>query len=98
MNKKLRNLNSDSTLLRVLSRFILKIEKHQKLRIFIHGLGFSCLGAALILQTVVFSGILQNGYFRGVEQNPAILSIEIGIAIFGVAYFAYLFLRFVLSN
>jgi hypothetical protein len=64
----------------------------------LHGLGLSSLGSALFLQATVFSGILQNGYFRGVEQNPMILSTEIALTGFAIAYFGYMFLRFVFST
>jgi ABC-type uncharacterized transport system permease subunit len=70
----------------------------RKWRVLIHGLGLSSLGSALFLQATVFTGILQNGYFRGVEQNPAILYTEIGMTSFAVAYFGYMFLRFIISN
>ena len=64
----------------------------------LHGLGLSSLGSALFLQATVFSGILQNGYFRGVEQNPMILYSEIALTAFAIAYFGYMFLRFVFST
>ena len=70
----------------------------RKWRVLIHGLGLSSLGSALFLQATVFTGILQNGYFRGVEQNSAILYTEIGMTSFAVAYFGYMFLRFIISN
>jgi len=70
----------------------------RKWRVLIHGLGLSSLGSALFLQATVFTGILQNGYFRGIEQNSAILYTEIGMTSFAAAYFGYMFLRFIISN
>lgn len=70
----------------------------RKWRTAIHALGLSSMGSALFLQTTVFSGILQNGYFRGIEQNPAILSSEIALTGFAITYFGYMFIRFIFSN
>ena len=64
----------------------------------LHGLGLSSVGSALFLQSTVFTSILRNGYFRGVEQNPMILSSEIALTGFAIAYFSYMFIRFVFSN
>ena len=64
----------------------------------INCMGLSCLGSALFLQSIVIVGILQNGYFRGIEQNLAVLLFEAGITVFGVAYFGYLFVRFIISH
>ncbi len=70
----------------------------RKWRVLLHGLGLSSLGSALFLQSTVFSSILQNGYFRGVEANPIILTSEIALTGFAIAYFGYMALRFVLSG
>jgi hypothetical protein len=70
----------------------------RKLRVLVHGLGLSSLGSALFLQSLVFSSILQNGYFRGIENNSAILTAEIVLTGFAIAYFGYMFIRFVFSN
>lgn len=70
----------------------------RKWRVLAHGLGLSSLGSALFLQATVFTGILQNGYFRGLEQNSTILYSEIGMTGFAIAYFGYIFLRFIVSN
>ena len=76
-----------------------KIQKiNPKLRIVFHGLGLSCLGAALFLQATVFSGILQNGYFRGAEGNTTILVSEIAMTGFAVVYFVYIYAKFILSH
>lgn len=70
----------------------------RKLTFLIHFLGLSSLASALFLQTTVFTSIAQNGYFRGVENNRLILSSEIGLTVFAIAYLAYLFLRFIYTN
>ena len=64
----------------------------------INCMGLSCLGSALFLQSIVIAGILQNGYFRGIEQNPIVLLFEAAITIFGITYFGYLFVRFIISH
>jgi hypothetical protein len=74
------------------------ISVKRKLRVLVHGLGLSSLGSALFLQSLVFSSILQNGYFRGIEQNHFILTSEIALTGFAIAYFVYMFIRFVFSN
>jgi hypothetical protein len=71
---------------------------HPKLRLLIHGLGLSSLGSALFLQTTVFTSILQNGYFRGIEGNHLILNSEIALTGVAIAYFGYMFLRFIFST
>lgn len=70
----------------------------KRLRVLIHGLGLSSVGSALFLQSTVFTSILKNGYFRGVEQNPIILSSEIALTGFAIAYFGYMLIRFIFSN
>jgi len=74
------------------------INAKRKLSVVIHGLGLSSLGGALFLQTLVFSSILQNGYFRGIEHNQFILNSEIALTAFAITYFAYMFIRFIFSN
>jgi hypothetical protein len=56
-----------------------------------HILGLSCLGGTIFLQIVAFSCILQQGYFRAVETNPAILSGEIVLTVFTLIYFIYMY-------
>jgi len=41
-----------------------------RIRILFHSLGLSCVGGALFLEILVFSDILQHGYFMAVEKNP----------------------------
>ena len=74
------------------------VHVHPKLRIVMHGLGLSSLGSALFLQSTVFTSILQNGYFRGVEGNHLILNSEIALTGVAIAYFGYMFIRFIFSN
>ena len=69
----------------------------RKWRAAVHALGLCSVGSALFLQSTVFTSILQNGYFRGIENNPAILYSEIGLTGLAITYFGYLFLRFVFS-
>jgi hypothetical protein len=62
-----------------------------------HTLGLSCLGGAIFLQLLVFTDILQHGYFMAVENNHAILSFEILLTIFSAIYFVYMYQRFIRS-
>jgi hypothetical protein len=73
------------------------IKRGQVLRFVFHVSGLGCLGAALFLQALVFTRILQHGYFKGVEQNSFILTSEIFLTGFAIAYFVYMFLNFVFS-
>jgi hypothetical protein len=54
-----------------------------------HSLGLGYLGGAIFLQVLVFSSILQRGYFRAVEANSAVLALEIILTFFTVIYFIY---------
>jgi hypothetical protein len=54
-------------------------------------LGLSCVGGAILLQLVMFSSILTQGYFRGAENNPTILAAEIVLTGFGLVYFIYMY-------
>jgi hypothetical protein len=55
------------------------------------------VGGALFLEALVFTDILQRGYFMAVERNQAILTLEMGLTAFSLVYFAYLYLRFIRS-
>jgi len=68
-----------------------------RIRILFHSLGLSCVGGALFLEILVFSDILQHGYFMAVEKNPAILAFEICLTGFSLLYFVYLYQRFIRS-
>jgi len=70
----------------------------KRLRFVVHGLGLSALGSALFLQSTVFTSILENGYFRGIEQNSTILYSEIALTGIAIAYFGYMFIRFIFSS
>jgi hypothetical protein len=63
----------------------------------LHSFGLSCLGGAIFLQILVFTDILQHGYFMAVENNPAILAFEIFLTIFALTYFVYVYQRFMRS-
>ena len=65
------------------------------IRVIFHMLGLSCLGGAIFLQSLVFAGIVQQGYFMAVEQNTTILSFEVVLTVFAVVYFIYVYQRLV---
>jgi len=69
----------------------------RRLQILIHTLGLSCLGGAIFLQILVFTDILQHGYFMAVENNPAVLGFEIALTLFALIYFLYIYQRFIRS-
>jgi len=62
-----------------------------------HGFGLSCLAGAVILQLLVFLDIGQQGYFFAVENNGLIWATELLLSGFSVAYFSYMYLRFIRS-
>lgn len=85
--------------LRIYSNLGLTTLKNERgMRLLFHSLGFSSIGAALILQSQVLAGIFENGYFMGIEENLAVLSLEALLTVFAVVYFGYLFWRLVLST
>ena len=86
-----------ASFMRFFSRASALMQRNRWLRLLFHGSGLGSLGAALFLQSSVFAGLVRQGYFLGVEQSLVTLSFEIGLTAFGVAYFVYLFLRFVFS-
>ena len=67
------------------------------MRVLFHTLGLSCLGGAIFLQTLVFSGILQQGYFMAIEKNLTILSFEVVLTVFAIIYFVYIYQRLIRS-
>ena len=67
------------------------------MRVLLHSFGLSCLGGAIFLQILVFTDILQHGYFMAVENNPAILTFEIFLTVFALIYFIYVYQRFIRS-
>ena len=69
----------------------------RRMRVLFHTLGLSCLGGAIFLQILVFTDILQHGYFMAVENNPAILIFEIFLTVFALVYFVYMYQRFIRS-
>jgi hypothetical protein len=71
--------------------------RDHRIRLLLHSLGLSCLGGAIFLQILVFTDILQHGYFMAVENNPAILTFEIGLTAFALIYFIYMYQRFIRS-
>jgi hypothetical protein len=71
--------------------------RDHRIRLLLHSLGLSCLGGAIFLQVLVFTDILQHGYFMAVENNPAILTFEIGLTALALIYFIYMYQRFIRS-
>jgi len=69
----------------------------RRLQTLIHTLGLSCLGSAVFLELLVFIDVLQRGCFIAVENNALILSTELALTSFAVAYFIYLFIRVIRS-
>jgi hypothetical protein len=69
----------------------------RQIRVLFHTLGLSCVGGAIFLQILVFADILQHGYFRAIESNPAILTLEIVLTAFASVYFIYIYQRFIRS-
>ena len=67
------------------------------MRVLFHTLGLSCIGGAIFLQILVFTGIAQQGYFTAVEQNSAILSFEVVLTAFAIIYFIYIYQRLIRS-
>ena len=63
----------------------------------LHMVGLGCLGGAVFLQCLVFFDIACKGYFAAIEHNPVILSLEIGLTVFVVAYFIFLWKNFIYS-
>ncbi|MEM3699651.1 MAG: hypothetical protein QXL57_02140 [Candidatus Bathyarchaeia archaeon] len=77
--------------------FTIKMKVNRQILMLIHTLGLSCLGGAIFLQILVFTDILQHGYFMAIENNPAILSLEIILTAFAVIYFIYIYQRLIRS-
>jgi len=61
----------------------------------INCLGLSCLGGAIFLQILVFTNILQRGYFRAVETNITVLALEEALTVFTAIYFVYVYYRMI---
>jgi len=72
-------------------RFSENLDK--RIRILFHSLGLSCLGGSIFLQLLVFTDILQHGYFMAVENNPTVLFFEITLTFFAFIYFIYIYQR-----
>ncbi|MGB9756511.1 MAG: hypothetical protein ACPLVJ_01860 [Candidatus Bathyarchaeales archaeon] len=77
--------------------FTINMKVNRQILMLIHTLGLSCLGGAIFLQILVFTDILQHGYFMAVENNPAILSLEIILTAFALIYFIYIYQRLIRS-
>lgn len=73
------------------------MRKSSGLGLFFHSLGLSTIGAALFLEGLVLSSILEHGYFSGIEQESVIVYSELFLLAFSLAYLCYLVWRFVVS-
>jgi hypothetical protein len=62
-----------------------------------HTLGLSCVGGAIFLQALVFSGIVQQGYFMAIEKNTMILGFEVVLTVFAIVYFVYIYQQLIRS-
>ncbi len=62
-----------------------------------HIFGLSSLGGSIFLQLLVFTDILQHGYFIAVESNQAVLMIEMVLTAFSLLYFVHAYQRFIRS-
>jgi len=69
----------------------------RRMRVIFHTLGLGCVGGAIFLQTLVFAGIAQQGYFMAIEQNMTILSFEVVLTVFAIIYFVYIYQRLIRS-
>jgi hypothetical protein len=69
----------------------------RKMRVLFHTLGLSCVGGAIFLQALVFTGIAQQGYFMAIEQNTTILTFEVALTAFAIIYFVYIYQRLIRS-
>jgi hypothetical protein len=67
------------------------------IRVLFHTLGLSCVGGAIFLQALVFSGIVQQGYFMAIEKNTLILSFEVVLTVFATFYFVYIYQKLIRS-
>ena len=55
------------------------------------------MGGAIFLQALVFSGIVQQGYFMAIEKNTLILGFEVMLTVFAIVYFVYIYQRLIRS-
>lgn len=69
----------------------------RRIRMLFHSLGLSCIGGSIFLQILVFTDILQRGYFTAVEKNPTILTFEILLTAFALLYFVYIYQHLIRS-
>jgi hypothetical protein len=60
-------------------------------------LGLSSLSAAIFLQSLVLSNIIERGIFMGIEHDIAVLYSEIFLTVLAITYLIYLFWRFIVS-
>jgi hypothetical protein len=70
---------------------------NRRLRILFHAFGLSCIGGAVFLEILVFTDIIQYGFFRATEGNLVILFLEIILTAFTAIYFVYTYLHVIKS-
>ena len=73
------------------------LRPNRSVRVFLHTMGLSCIGGAIFLQALVFSGIVQQGYFMAIEKNTMILTFEVVLTAFAILYFAYIYQKLIRS-
>jgi len=73
------------------------VQLDRRLRNLLHILGLSCLGGAIFLEILVFSDIVQRGYFMAVEGNTFILVLETVLTAVAFVYFIYIYQKFIRS-
>ncbi len=71
------------------------IRLDHRIRLLFHSLGLSCLGGAIFLQILVFTDIFTHGYFMAIENNPVVLTLEVGLTGFALIYFVYIYQRLI---
>lgn len=75
-----------------------KLTTPRRMRVLLHSLGLGCLGGSIFLQILVFTDILQYGYFIAMEKNPVILTFEVTLTFFTFGYFIYMYQLFIRST
>ena len=92
-----QSINCAYQLLLFQIKMTINLKLDRRIRVLFHSLGLSCLGGAMFLQVLVFTDILQHGYFMAVENNALILTFEMALTAFALVYFVYMYQRFVRS-
>jgi hypothetical protein len=56
-----------------------------------HIFGLACIGGAIFLQTLTFTSIIFQGYFKAIESNRVVLLGELGLTVYAAIYFIYIY-------